>query len=101
VPTSGGFWSWLGLGGRNADWPNNEIDHFVLKKLKEHDLSPALEADRATLIRRVSLYLTGLPPTEKEARDFVNDTSENARSTRRSPPVDQHAEYAQNRGSTG
>jgi len=78
VPSNGGFWSWLGLGGKNSDWPKNEIDHFVLKKLQAEKLSPAPEAARATLIRRVSLDLTGLPPTEKEARDFVNDTSENA-----------------------
>lgn len=78
VPANGGFWSWLGLGGKDADWPKNEIDHFVLNKLNEKDLSPSPEADRATLIRRVSLDLTGLPPTQKEAQAFINDKSENA-----------------------
>ena len=78
IPSSGGFWSWLGLGGKDADWPKNEIDHFVLKKLKEKDLSPASEADRATLIRRVSLDLIGLPPTPKEVRAFMEDKSDNA-----------------------
>ncbi len=79
VPVIGGFWARLGFGNQEEiDWPNNEIDHFVLMKLKEKDLSPAPEADRATLIRRASLDLTGLPPTPKEARDFINDKSENA-----------------------
>ncbi|MCE7067544.1 DUF1553 domain-containing protein [Dyadobacter sp. CY326] len=59
-------------------WAKNEIDHFILKKLKEENLHPSPEADRATLIRRVSLDLTGLPPTEKQVEDFKNDNSENA-----------------------
>ena len=79
VPSVGGVWAKLGLGNREeANWPKNEIDHFVLKKLKEKDLSPAPEADRATLIRRVSLDLTGLPPTAKEAQEFIRDQSDNA-----------------------
>ncbi|TLU97890.1 DUF1553 domain-containing protein [Dyadobacter luticola] len=59
-------------------WAKNEIDHFILAKLKDKDLKVSPEADRATLIRRVSLDLTGLPPTEKEVADFKNDKSENA-----------------------
>ncbi len=79
VPSAGSWWAKLGLGNREeANWPKNEIDHFVLKKLKSEKLSPAPEADRATLIRRVSLDLTGLPPTEKEARDFAQDKSDNS-----------------------
>ncbi len=78
VPTAGGFWSRLGISGKNSDWPRNEIDHFVLQKIKENGLSPAPEADRATLIRRVSLDLTGLPPTLEEAEVFNNDKSGNA-----------------------
>ncbi len=78
VPSNGGFWSWLGIKDEHADWPKNEIDHFVLNKLKDKDLSPAPEADRATLIRRVSLDLTGLPPTQKEAEAYINDKSDNA-----------------------
>jgi hypothetical protein len=66
------------LNPREAKWAKNEIDHFVLQKLKEQDLAISPEADRATLIRRVSLDITGLPPTEKEVRDFENDPSENA-----------------------
>jgi hypothetical protein len=66
------------LNPRESKWAKNEIDHFVLQKLKEQGLAISPEADRATLIRRVSLDLTGLPPTEREVREFENDPSENA-----------------------
>ncbi|MPR33539.1 DUF1553 domain-containing protein [Salmonirosea aquatica] len=79
VPSVGGLWAKLGLGNKaDMQWPRNEIDHFVLKKLKEKKLSPAPEADRATLIRRVSLDLTGLPPTEQEAQAYIRDKSPDA-----------------------
>jgi hypothetical protein len=66
----------LNTGGKA--WAKNEIDHFVFEKLEEKGLAPSPEADRATLIRRVSLDLTGLPPTEKQVQDFKNDPSEQA-----------------------
>jgi mono/diheme cytochrome c family protein len=44
-------------------WPRNEIDHFVLAKLESLGIKPSPEADKATLIRRLSLDLLGLPPT--------------------------------------
>jgi Protein of unknown function (DUF1549)/Protein of unknown function (DUF1553)/Planctomycete cytochrome C len=50
------------------------VDAFVLKSLHESGLKPAAEADRATLIRRVMLDLTGLPPTPDEVQAFVTDT---------------------------
>lgn len=56
----------------------NPIDAFVLEKLREEKLSPAPEADRATLIRRVSLDLIGLPPTLQEVDEFLSDKSRNA-----------------------
>ncbi len=59
-------------------WPKNEIDQFTLQKMREKDLSPSPEADKATLLRRVSLDLTGLPPTEKEVADFAADKSPDA-----------------------
>ena len=59
-------------------WPRNPIDSFVLKYLEQAKLTPAEEADRATLIRRLSLDLTGLPPTLEEVRNFEGDTSANA-----------------------
>lgn len=58
---------------RATAWPLNPIDHFVLARLEQEGLSPAEPADRATLIRRVSLDLLGLPPTPEEVQAFVND----------------------------
>lgn len=57
----------------NADWVRNEIDAFVLARLEKAGLEPEREADRYRLIRRVSLDLTGLPPTIEETDVFVND----------------------------
>jgi hypothetical protein len=56
----------------------NPIDAFVLKKIKENGLKPSPEADRATLIRRLSLDLTGVPPTPEETAAFVADAAPNA-----------------------
>jgi hypothetical protein len=56
-------------------WPLNGIDYFVLARLEKEGLDPSPEADRATLIRRVSLDLTGLPPTLEEVDAFVADRS--------------------------
>lgn len=63
---------------KNTAWVRNEIDRFVLAKLEAQKLSPAPEADRATLIRRLSLDLLGLPPTPEEVDAFVADTSPEA-----------------------
>ncbi|HWN95470.1 MAG TPA: PSD1 and planctomycete cytochrome C domain-containing protein [Methylomirabilota bacterium] len=63
---------------KNKKWPRNSIDYFVLEKLEKEKLKPSLEADRATLIRRVSLDLTGLPPTLQEVDEFLADKSANA-----------------------
>ena len=60
------------------NWPKNEIDQFALQKMREKELSPSPEADKATLLRRVSLDLTGLPPTEREVADFLADKSPKA-----------------------
>jgi hypothetical protein len=58
---------------RQAHWPHNPIDTFILARLEREGLHPAPEADRYTLVRRVSLDLIGLPPTPEEADAFVND----------------------------
>ena len=57
---------------------SNPIDAFIIRKLSDNRLSPSPEADRATLIRRITLDLTGLLPSPKEVADFVNDKSPNA-----------------------
>jgi mono/diheme cytochrome c family protein len=54
------------------------IDHFVLAKLKEKGLSLSRPADKATLLRRATFDLIGLPPTPKELEDFLADSSNNA-----------------------
>src|SRR4029453_11487917 len=59
-------------------WIRNPIDHFVLARLEQAKLTPATEASRETLLRRVTLDLTGLPPTLKEMDDFLADTSPGA-----------------------
>jgi hypothetical protein len=63
---------------QTAGWPRNPIDSFVLKQLERAKLTPAEEADRPALIRRLSLDLIGLPPTMEEVRTFVNDSTPGA-----------------------
>ncbi len=58
---------------KNAAWPRNEIDRFVLARLEAEGLGPSPEADRDALVRRVYLDLIGLPPTPEEADAFVAD----------------------------
>ncbi len=58
---------------RQAAWVRNPIDAFVLARLEAEGLTPSPEAERATLIRRVSFDLTGLPPTPREVADFLAD----------------------------
>src|SRR5271170_5914334 len=59
-------------------WDKNPIDHFILARLEAAGLKPNPEADRRTLIRRVTLDLTGLPPTPADVEAFVNDKSPKA-----------------------
>ena len=62
-------------------WSRTEVDRFILAKLKEAQLGPAPAADRVTLARRVSLDLTGLPPSPKMMDAFLSDTSDTAYET--------------------
>ena len=63
---------------RNAAWARNPIDRFILARLDKEGIEPSPEADRNTLIRRVSLDLTGLPPTSAEVAAFLADRSPDA-----------------------
>lgn len=62
----------------NARWSKTDIDRFILARLEKEGLSPSKSADKTTLIRRVTLDLTGLPPTPAEVDAFLSDTSPDA-----------------------
>jgi len=63
---------------KNTAWPRNPIDSFILARLEAEGLQPTREADRTTLVRRLTLDLTGLPPTLAEVDAFLADTSDQA-----------------------
>ena len=63
---------------RSASWIHNPIDRLILAKLESRKISPAPEADRRTLIRRLSLDLLGLPPTPAEIQAFLDDARPDA-----------------------
>jgi hypothetical protein len=63
---------------RRAGWVRNPIDRFVMARLDQEELAPAPEANRETLIRRVTLDLTGLPPSVREVEEFLKDDSPDA-----------------------
>ena len=63
---------------RDQDWVRNDLDAFVLNRLETMDLRPSPEADKAKLLRRVTLDLTGLPPSISELDAFLQDESEDA-----------------------
>ncbi len=78
------FWSFLPLARptppavRQTDWVRNPIDAFVLAKLEAAGLAPAAPAGKASLLRRITYDLTGLPPTPEEVDAFVADNSPDA-----------------------
>jgi len=63
---------------QNAAWGNNAIDWFVLAKLESSSLAVSSEAEKVTLLRRVTLDLTGLPPTPEEVDAFLADSTPDA-----------------------
>jgi hypothetical protein len=63
---------------KDKQWVRNPIDAFILQALEAKNIKPSAEADRRTLLRRLSLDLIGLPPTQAEVDAFVNDKSEGA-----------------------
>src|SRR3984957_214691 len=78
------FWSFQPLKDptvpavKEKSWAKTNIDHFVLAKLEAKGMKPVAPADKRALIRRVTLDLTGLPPTPEEVEAFVNDKSASA-----------------------
>lgn len=80
VPVPAKSSSVAGLFGSSneKEWAKNDIDYFILDKLKKESLEPAAEADKVTLLRRVSLDLTGLPPTTEMVQRFLADNSADA-----------------------
>lgn len=79
-----GHWAFLPVGSpvpptvKHQEWMRNEIDAFVLEKLEREGIEPSPEADRSTLIRRVTLDLLGLLPTPAEVAAFEADTAPGA-----------------------
>jgi hypothetical protein len=63
---------------KDASWPLDPLDHFILAKQEANGIQPAADADRYTWLRRVSLDLIGLPPTEEEVLAFAQDSSPQA-----------------------
>src|SRR5579872_2285427 len=84
TPAQRNFWSLVQVkhqtvpAVKNQAWVKNPIDAFVLAKLEEKNLTPNPAADRITLLRRATVDMTGLPPTQEEIDQFVNDKSPNA-----------------------
>jgi hypothetical protein len=77
----GNHWSYVSVKQVEVpenDWGRNDIDHFIFEKLEDADLEPSPVADKATLLRRVSIDLTGLPPSPELAQKFLSDKSPTA-----------------------
>src|SRR5260370_34673757 len=63
---------------KNAKWSSQAIDRFLLARMEQKRVTPAADADRATWLRRVTLDLSGLPPTPAEIDAFQQDRSRGA-----------------------
>lgn len=62
----------------DSDWPKQPVDHFILRKLNEAKLQPSKPADKRTLARRLYFDVIGLPPSQAEIEEFVQDTRPDA-----------------------
>jgi hypothetical protein len=69
------------VAAEQTKWIRNPVDAFIWQRLQEKDLQHSPEADRRTLIRRLSFDLTGLPPSPQEVAQFIQDPSDNAYET--------------------
>ncbi len=67
-----------GFSSEESEWVKNPIDNFILAKLKEKNLKPSQQADKASLIRRLYLDVIGIPPTVEQANTFINDNRPDA-----------------------
>src|SRR5437764_14148030 len=63
---------------KNQQWVKTPIDAFILAKLAEKNIQPNPPADKLTLLRRATIDMTGLPPTQDEIAQFLNDNSPDA-----------------------
>ena len=63
---------------KDTAWPRNEVDRFLLAKLESQGLQPVADADRYTWLRRVSIDLTGLPPSPEQITEFIADATPQA-----------------------
>ncbi len=63
---------------KNPRWPRNPVDHFVLARLESEKIQPSPEADRITLLRRLSFDLLGLPPSPGDVKAFLADAGPDA-----------------------
>ncbi|MDU0355123.1 DUF1553 domain-containing protein [Paraglaciecola aquimarina] len=61
-----------------VEWANNEIDHFIGKKIEDKNLQPNSQADKESLIRRLSFDLTGLPPSTEQLDNYLSNNSKDA-----------------------
>lgn len=77
-------WAWQPIASptppdvRDADWPKDDLDRFILADLESVGLRPAADVDRSALLRRLSFDLTGLPPTRQRLVEFLSDDSAGA-----------------------
>ncbi len=77
-------WAWQPVAkpvlpvSKNTTWAKSSIDQFVLSKLEEQGVEPVKQADRVSLLRRVTFDLTGLPPTLTQQEEFLSDSSSDA-----------------------